>query len=402
MASAHLREALLPSESTGSQHELLQGHGRAGRKESMGGGSWLCPSEHDRARTVEMQARLGRVLPLVYGSLGLALVGSVHSLGWWPLLALALTGLHYLALSAQVARSERPELWVAWILLIGQLLVGSAIAATGGPKSPLLPWLVVAATTLPLRFTGRGVAVGLAVTVGILFAASLGVDAGGFIEEPSLVLMCLAVLVCVSAISVTLMGSELQHRDESTLDPLTGLLNRRRLAPRVLELSEQAQRTGESLCLIACDLDEFKLVNDGHGHARGDVVLRETADEIRSQLRSFELVYRVGGDEFLIVLPGMDLAKGLDVAERLRSAVEQSRPGGLDITMSLGVGADLDEADAALYEAKRQGRNRCGPLRPDSCSPRGTELEPAGEAGESSLAFEPDSPSSSRSPGGVA
>ncbi len=323
-----------------------------------------------------MQARLGRILPLVYGSLGCALLGSVPALGWWPLLALGLAGLHYLALRGRVAKSERPELWVAWILLIAQLLVGSAIAVTGGPQSPLLPWLLVAATTLPLRFTGRGVAAGVGVTVVVMAAASIGVDARGFFQEPTLALTCLAVLVCVAAIQVTLMSSELQHRDESALDPLTGALNRRRLAARVDELCEQAQRTGQPLCLIACDLDEFKLVNDRHGHARGDAVLRDAVDAIRGQLRSFELIYRFGGDEILVVLPGVDLSRGREVAERLRAAVERRRPGGVYVTVSLGVGVGLGEGftfeslleatDDALYQAKRLGRNRVTAAPPPS------------------------------------
>ena len=126
--------------------------------------------------------------------------------------------------------------------------------------------------------------------------------------------------------------------------------------------------TDQWVCVLACDLDHFKAVNDAHGHERGDQVLRDAAYILRKQLRSFELLYRLGGEEFLVVLPGLTLVEGRDVAERARAALEDARPAGLTLTASMGVaaacGADVNydtlfrSADAALYEAKRSGRNR--------------------------------------------
>jgi diguanylate cyclase (GGDEF)-like protein len=120
--------------------------------------------------------------------------------------------------------------------------------------------------------------------------------------------------------------------------------------------------------VIVLDLDGFKRVNDTFGHERGDAVLRDAAYEIRKSLRSFELVYRIGGEEFLVLLPGVDLTAALDVAERVRHSVEDARPGDLDLTISAGVAANsgghiryddlFRAADAALLEAKRGGRNR--------------------------------------------
>ena len=117
-----------------------------------------------------------------------------------------------------------------------------------------------------------------------------------------------------------------------------------------------------------CDVDNFKAVNDQHGHDCGDAVLRDVAYALRKHLRSFELVYRLGGEEFLVLLPGIDAAGGREVAERLRAAVEQTRPMGCAVTISLGLSAGSGEqvdydtlfkaADGALYEAKRAGRNR--------------------------------------------
>jgi diguanylate cyclase (GGDEF)-like protein len=120
--------------------------------------------------------------------------------------------------------------------------------------------------------------------------------------------------------------------------------------------------------MVLCDVDGFKAINDEYGHDRGDAVLRDVAYELRKRLRSFELVYRLGGEEFLIVLPGVNSKAGLEVAERLREAVSQTRPQGIHITISVGLSAGSGDdveydtlfraADAALYDAKRAGRNR--------------------------------------------
>jgi diguanylate cyclase (GGDEF)-like protein len=182
------------------------------------------------------------------------------------------------------------------------------------------------------------------------------------------VIATLALLAAVVSIVLALQAAELHHRSEAILDPLTGLLNRHALVPRFLELSLQARVTNQPVCVMLCDVDNFKAINDDHGHDRGDAVLRDLAYTLRKHLRSFELVYRLGGEEFLVVLPGLDLAGGVEVGERLRAAVEQAQPSGIPITISLGVSAAIGvhvdyesmfkAADTALYEAKRAGRNR--------------------------------------------
>jgi diguanylate cyclase (GGDEF)-like protein len=164
------------------------------------------------------------------------------------------------------------------------------------------------------------------------------------------------------------MSSEMRQRSSAILDPLTGLLNRSSLEARFAEIAEQAAQTGESVCVLVCDLDRFKAVNDRYGHERGDGVLKDSAYLLRKQLRSFELIYRLGGEEFLIVLAGTTLGEGRDVADRARLALSDARPGGLPVTISIGVaaarGAEVGydalfrAADAALYEAKRAGRDR--------------------------------------------
>ena len=93
-----------------------------------------------------------------------------------------------------------------------------------------------------------------------------------------------------------------------------------------MEIEQQARVSGGPVSLVLLDLDRFKLVNDTHGHERGDAVLRDVAYEIRKSLRSFELVYRIGGEEFLVLLPGVALHKAVDVAERVRAPWPTAAP----------------------------------------------------------------------------
>jgi diguanylate cyclase (GGDEF)-like protein len=222
--------------------------------------------------------------------------------------------------------------------------------------------------TLPARFSTRGVYAGLALTMAVLLAATVGADPAGFADDPTFTPVGVAAAVGLTAFAQFLMNAEMQQRSESALDPLTGLLNRTSLPARFAEIAEQAALADDPVCVVVCDLDGFKAVNDQHGHDRGDDVLKDAALLLRNQLRSFELIYRLGGEEFLLVLPGLTLAEGRDVAERARAAFEETRPGGLPVTASMGVAAAQGEdvayqplfraADAALYEAKRSGRNR--------------------------------------------
>jgi diguanylate cyclase (GGDEF)-like protein len=224
------------------------------------------------------------------------------------------------------------------------------------------------------RFRPRVVLAGLALTALTIIAVTLGVHPGWTLSDPVPVITVLALLVSVVAIVSALEAAELHHRDEAILDQLTGLLNRYALVPRFTEITQQARLTHEPVCLVLADLDKFKDVNDWHGHDRGDAVLQAVAYEMRKQLRSFELIYRLGGEEFLIVLPGVELNTGRTLAERLRETIEQAEPAGIGVTISLGVsaatGEDVDydpmfrAADAALYDAKRAGRNRVVAARP--------------------------------------
>jgi diguanylate cyclase (GGDEF)-like protein len=159
---------------------------------------------------------------------------------------------------------------------------------------------------------------------------------------------------------------DLAYRDE-----LTELPNRRGTARQVEVLISRSRRHGHQLALLLIDADRFKQVNDDHGHATGDLVLREIAHRLRDRVRREDLVGRWGGEEFLVALPETTPDAAAAVAESLRAAVGQTpmtTPGGplLDVTVSIGVagwqGEEVDDliarADQALYAAKAAGRDR--------------------------------------------
>ncbi len=154
-------------------------------------------------------------------------------------------------------------------------------------------------------------------------------------------------------------------REASQLDPLTGLFNRRAV-DQALDLAWQRfGRSGQPLAVMVVDIDHFKRINDTKGHAAGDAVLVGLAGLLQRQLRAVDTVGRIGGEEFLLVLPGTTETQAVTLAERLRTQVLDST---LGTTISIGVaeartddvdiGRVVERADAALYRAKASGRNR--------------------------------------------
>ncbi|MBA2239973.1 MAG: sensor domain-containing diguanylate cyclase [Solirubrobacterales bacterium] len=159
-----------------------------------------------------------------------------------------------------------------------------------------------------------------------------------------------------------------QLRAQARSDPLTGLLNHRALHERLEEELERSRRSGLPLAAVALDLDHFKAVNDTHGHGEGDRTLIEVAKRLRSTVRAVDAVARLGGEEFVVLAPGVEGELALRAAERARRAIGEIEIDGLRLSASAGVAvfpvdaADcptlLDRADAALYRAKRSGRDR--------------------------------------------
>lgn len=163
---------------------------------------------------------------------------------------------------------------------------------------------------------------------------------------------------------------EAQHdvmKDIAMRDPLTSLYNRYYLNEISLTLIGDAQDNGHALSLMVIDADHFKCINDTRGHKVGDQVLQQFAKELQGICRSDDLVARIGGEEFVLVLPGVARDEASARAETLRGRIEALKPCGIETTASIGVatlakGENYDElfqrADGAMYRAKEGGRNR--------------------------------------------
>jgi diguanylate cyclase (GGDEF)-like protein len=333
------------------------------------GFGWLCPTEGHRARMLDMGPRVRRARNIAMAAAGVGVLVStaVGVLGWPAVALFLLAVVNFGTLERRLHRTRRPERLLASTLVLVIALTGCGAALTGGAVSPVLTWLVIPVAMAAARFRAQ-VVWATAAVAGLAAVLVVATDSPqSALDHPAASISVFVILVAVTSVTTALMDAELQFRGESVLDPLTGLLNRSGLEARFAEVGEQARLLGRPVCLIMCDLDRFKRTNDLHGHEQGDIVLREVSYEMRKSLRTFELFYRIGGEEFLVLLPGIDLPRGAQIAEGMRAAVEASRPGGRTITASLGVavgtGDRIDfrglyrEADNALYRAKSAGRN---------------------------------------------
>ena len=190
-------------------------------------------------------------------------------------------------------------------------------------------------------------------------------------------------------------------REQVRRDGLTGLLNHRACHERLRE----ALADGGPVAVVLLDLDHFKVINDAHGHAEGDRVLAATAERLRSVVRAGDTVGRLGGEEFVLILPGADVEAAEDCAERARAALAELTVRGRPLAASAGVAAApadgvdaavlLENADAALYWAKRTGRGRTvryvrGAVRPGGrAAQRGRGAARARAVGAISIVFQP-------------
>jgi diguanylate cyclase (GGDEF)-like protein/PAS domain S-box-containing protein len=144
-------------------------------------------------------------------------------------------------------------------------------------------------------------------------------------------------------------------------DELTGLANRRAWDEELRRELDRARRHGRPVCVAMLDLDRFKEFNDRHGHQAGDVLLKEAGEAWRLVVRVSDFVARYGGEEFAVLLPDCRLDEAIAVAERLRAAMPEGQTASVGVAKWNGyeTGDDLvGRADGALYEAKRQGRDR--------------------------------------------
>jgi two-component system cell cycle response regulator len=179
-------------------------------------------------------------------------------------------------------------------------------------------------------------------------------------------------LVKINRLFQQLKTKEAQLLAMAITDPLTQLYNRHFLNEIGIKRISEAQRHGQTVSILLIDIDNFKLINDSHGHNIGDLVLQKVANLFKNECRNEDFALRFGGEEFVLVLPHSNTKNALKKAECLRHKVEVLKPEGLNVTVSIGVsGIDnnkqaqkfnfsllFNAADTAVYQAKENGRNQ--------------------------------------------
>jgi diguanylate cyclase (GGDEF)-like protein len=332
--------------------------------------SWICRDAFERSRFADLHVRLvernTKLLVVIVVLIALAMPVLAHPA------ALAPSGIGIVIFGAVQRismRFARPELWVFGALLGAEAMIVLALLLNGSANTAAMALVAWPVAGLAGRFHDRALFVGTGFAMVLVGGAIVAADPAYVREDPLSLTLALAALVAVSVIAAAHRDSDIANRGAATLDPLTGLLNRNALIGRTAEVEHQSVLTRQPVGLIVADIDRFKDVNDTFGHGTGDAVLRDVAYVLRRELRAYDLAYRLGGEEFAVLVLGAQADASADLAERLREAVEAEEFSGIRVTLSLGVAAtrpgdtfswkDLyARADAALYEAKRSGRNR--------------------------------------------
>jgi diguanylate cyclase (GGDEF)-like protein len=269
--------------------------------------------------------------------------------------------LNRLPLDRIVRTRWREVFFVGWSLS-DIALIAVVVALDGGVRSPL-----TLAYLFPLLFTSLSYP---PLSTAIVYGAALGSYAlVGLGEEPARIFMGLASLGLAPFLGFLQAREHKRQRRElahsARTDALTGLLNHTAFQDQLAAELEEAQ----SLALLALDIDRFKEVNDHRGHAAGDAALRAVAGALRSVVRPDDVCGRIGGDEFMLALPGAGPVAAERVAERLRLALSAT-----PVTVSIGIAVFpehaqlrdelMHHADAAVYTAKQRGRDRAATYAP--------------------------------------
>jgi diguanylate cyclase (GGDEF)-like protein len=332
--------------------------------------SWIARDASERARTMSLHARFMRVNRIMLVLLAVCLAPSAFVVDNPQLtLGLATIGfVQYGVLQVVAPRLERPEVWLFWSLMAATTCIAAGVTASGLAGAGALGILLWPASGLASRFPTRVVVAGTVFTL-VLMVAGFAIGAPEIISEtPVIVSGFVGVTIAIVANVSVLRLSDVAHHNAATLDPLTGLPNRVALRARADALEAQGDdHPGAALILL--DLDRFKRINDEHGHQAGDDVLAAFGAVLGEAVRGDDLAYRLGGEEFAVLVPGLGLEGAADLAQRLLHTIRRAELAGHWVTASAGVGVSppgepvswkrlFAEADVALYRAKDDGRDR--------------------------------------------
>ncbi len=332
--------------------------------------SWFCRDELEHQRFLDMNARLLPVNTKVMALVMVAVAPAIFFGGDLRSVGPAVFGVIFFgALQRAASRLPNPQI-ICFIGLIGALTcIVVALYFYGAADSAGMALVTWPIAGIAGRYARRVLIVATGYTCVIAAGAIMIAEPGILTTDPLHVTLIVAAIIAAASVGAVLRDSDIDNRGAAILDPLTGMLNRHALNNRIPEIEEQSRLTGRPVGVIVADLDHFKSVNDNHGHNMGDAVLRDVAYVLRRELRAYDLAYRMGGEEFAVLLPGGSIVETGAMAERLRAAVAAEPIQGLEIHISVGAactapGEDFEwkslfeRADAALYEAKRGGRNR--------------------------------------------
>jgi diguanylate cyclase (GGDEF)-like protein len=328
---------------------------------------------------------LGRPAPLigwfsllggVLGTVNLGVEGVLRPGAWTVLYALVMASLVALGVGLLLTRTLARAL-LPLVVLNGHLVyvvVSFCVVDAERYSTPLM--LLFSVLTGSLVLGTRTFVLNCLLVVPVLavtMAPRYDADAVGLVVQ---VAVHSSILV-ITAIAVFLLRRRAEHLLERTwqlsrTDELTGLPNRRMLTERATELVARARRSGRMLAVLVLDVDRFKAVNDEHGHAVGDAVLREVGRALLSEVRADELAARTGGEEVVVVACVPDVAEATRLAQRLQAAVRDC-PSPVPVTCSMGLAVErppagvdapawvwhrVGVADGAMYRAKQEGRDR--------------------------------------------
>jgi len=329
--------------------------------------------ERDHLRVMWDALRGPRIARKLNLAMLAAAVAGTYWLGWGPaLLALLAAIVLDPAVRTNKALSvgvRGREMGLFWESVFCMVILSLAIATAKVEALYLLPLMIVPAFPSIVGYRALG-AVITAVIASVLVVVTGCVTAWStVVENPLIVSLPIGFIGTVAAVGMALVRSTMENAAAASIDPLTGALNRGALEARVAELARIDASAYEPVTLIVADLDHFKQINDTYGHDAGDEVLVDVARRMQKELRLVDVLYRVGGEEFVVLLPRTGRPEAERIAERLREAISEHPCGGRPLTVSLGISSSelddefdyapaFDRADAALLEAKEHGRNR--------------------------------------------
>jgi diguanylate cyclase (GGDEF)-like protein len=334
----------------------------------------------------------------VLGSLNLAVGGVVRpgAPHWFYLATMSLCMLA----SVPLLLRQRVGRWATFgLVLLGDLVYVVVALCLYDPVHYATPLMLLFPAFVAASFLGPWeLGINMVVTVGACLAARWHAYPNGV--ELAIQTVVNASMLNASAFGVFLLRRRIQRLLDATqalssTDPLTGLWNRRYLVQQAPRMWRQARRDGTRVAAMVLDLDHFKRLNDAHGHATGDAVLQAVAVALGATVRPADVLARIGGEELVVLGMVADGAEAHHLAERLRTAVRESRTAdGHRVTASIGIaltrpvdGEDatdalwrlVDRADAAMYEAKQQGRDRVATVTVPRPRPELLEAPPAGQ-----------------------